>query len=53
VHHSIRGRGLFLITTQLVDTLDFEDHENWGLIVRFKKKIYLDNQNNLCHKDQL
>jgi hypothetical protein len=28
VHHSIRGRGLFLITTQLVDTLDFEDHEN-------------------------
>lgn len=32
-HHSIRGRGLFMIITSLVDSLYFRDSESGGLIV--------------------
>ncbi len=38
-HHSIRWRWLFLIISQLVDTLDFADEESGGLIVKFVKKL--------------
>lgn len=38
-HHSIRGRGLFLIISRLVDTLSFEDDINGGLIVRVEKSL--------------
>lgn len=40
-HHSIRGRGLFLIISKLVDSLVFQDSKKWGLIVWFSKKISL------------
>lgn len=40
-HNSIRGRGLFLIITKLVDTLYFSDSETWGLIVGIHKKVSL------------
>lgn len=40
-HHSIRGRGLFLIILKLVDSLIFKDSENGGLIVWFSKNIPL------------
>jgi hypothetical protein len=32
-HHSIRGRGLFLITEKIVDNLYFKDATDGGLIV--------------------
>lgn len=38
-HHSIRGRGLFLIITKLVDQLYFKDSQKGGLIVGVKKRI--------------
>ena len=38
-HHSIRGRGLFLITEKIVDSLYFKDAEKWGLIVWIEKTI--------------
>lgn len=38
-HHSIRGRGLFMIISTLVDTLYFKDSANGGLIVWIEKKI--------------
>lgn len=38
-HHSIRGRGLFMIISTLVDTLYFKDSPNGGLIVWIEKKI--------------
>jgi len=38
-HHSIRGRGLFLIIHQLVDTLVFSDSISWGLTVRIEKDL--------------
>lgn len=40
-HHSIRGRGLFMIITPLVDKLYFDDSEKGGLIVWIEKKIKL------------
>lgn len=38
-HHSIRWRGLFLIISQLVDTLSFEDNTWGGLTVVIEKKL--------------
>lgn len=38
-HHSIRGRGLFLIITKLVDELYFKDSQRWGLVVWIKKRV--------------
>lgn len=38
-HKSIRWRGLFLIISQLVDTLYFNDNENWGLTVGIQKVL--------------
>ena len=38
-HHSIRGRGLFMIITNLVDTLYFKNSERSGLIVWIEKKL--------------
>lgn len=38
-HTSIRGRGLFLIITRLVDSLYFADSEKWGLLIWVKKSI--------------
>lgn len=38
-HRSIRGRGLFLITDKIVDSLYFKDAEEWGLIVWVEKTI--------------
>ena len=38
-HHSIRGRGLFLIISHLVDELYFEDSQNGGLIVGARKTL--------------
>lgn len=38
-HSSIRGRGLFMIITSLVDTLYFKDSSPKGLIVGIKKKL--------------
>ncbi len=40
-HTSIRGRGLFLIITRLVDNLYFKDSDTGGLIVWIDKKISL------------
>lgn len=40
-HKSIRGRGLFLIITKLVDKLYFEDSAWNGLIVGIHKKLLL------------
>lgn len=40
-HTSIRGRGLFLIITKLVDELYFKDSEKWWLIVGVSKKLKL------------
>ena len=37
IHHSIRGRGLFLIIHQLVDELCFIDNAQWGLTVQVQK----------------
>lgn len=39
LHHSIRGRGLFLIISQLVDELTFMDAENGWLIVEIRKSL--------------
>ena len=36
-HRSIRGRWLFLIINQLVDSLEFIDASHWWLIVRVEK----------------
>ncbi len=36
-HNSIRGRGLFLIITKLVDELYFKDSDKWWLIVWVNK----------------
>ena len=41
-YHSIRGRGLFLIITKLVDELYFKDSQKWGLIVGVKKTIKIE-----------
>lgn len=38
-HHSIRGRGLFMIITTLVDELYFKDSEKGGLIVWVTKTL--------------
>ncbi len=38
-HDSIRGRGLFLIISQLVDKLCFSDNTWWGLKVGIEKKL--------------
>ncbi|USN58116.1 MAG: ATP-binding protein [Candidatus Peribacteria bacterium] len=38
-HHSIRGRGLFLIIIKLVDRLYFKDSASGGLIVGITKKF--------------
>jgi len=39
-HHSIRGRGLFLIISRLVDSLSFiDDKEGGGLIVQVEKHL--------------
>ncbi|PZM85783.1 hypothetical protein DLH72_01405 [Candidatus Gracilibacteria bacterium] len=40
-HDSIRGRGLFLITVQIVDRLYFKNSKSGGLIVGIKKEICL------------
>ena len=37
-HNSIRGRGLFMIITNLVDRLYFKDSAEWGLIVGIEKQ---------------
>lgn len=39
-HHSIRWRGLFLIISQLVDTLEFYDDVNGGLTVLIEKSLW-------------
>lgn len=41
-HNSIRGRGLFLIISQLVDTLYFKDNDNWWLTVGIQKSLEVD-----------
>lgn len=41
-HHSIRGRGLFLIISRLVDSLHFIDDSKWGLTVQIEKTLALD-----------
>ncbi|MCH8518662.1 ATP-binding protein [Candidatus Gracilibacteria bacterium] len=41
-HHSIRGRGLFLIISQLVELLDFRPSSLGGVQVYFEKLIPLD-----------
>lgn len=38
-HDSIRWRGLFLIISQLVDTLYFKDNSYWGLTVGIQKLL--------------
>lgn len=38
-HSSIRGRGLFMIISNLVDTLYFKDSDSHGLIVGIEKKL--------------
>jgi len=38
-HNSIRGRGLFMIISNLVDTLYFKDAPSKGLIVWVEKKL--------------
>ena len=38
-HHSIRGRGLFLITERIVDNLYFKDSDDWGLVVWVEKTL--------------
>jgi len=38
-HHSIRGRGLFLIISRLVDSLEFEDVDKKGLKVIVTKSL--------------
>ena len=38
-YQGIRGRGLFMIISSLVDTLYFKDCPEWGLIVGIQKKI--------------
>lgn len=38
-HHSIRGRGLFLITEKIVDNLYFKDAKEGGLIVWVEKTL--------------
>jgi len=38
-HHSIRGRGLFLIIHQLVDNLEFLDDDKGGLTVKIEKDL--------------
>lgn len=38
-YKSIRGRGLFLIINQLVDSLEFIDSLNWWLIVKVEKAL--------------
>lgn len=43
-HNSIRGRWLFLIISQLVDTLYFKDNENWGLTVGIQKLLKGDDK---------
>ncbi len=40
-HDSIRGRGLFLIISHLVDSLSFKDAETGGLIVAIEKTLPL------------
>lgn len=42
-HKSIRWRWLFLIISNIVDTLDFTDNEKWWLTVKITKK--LENKN--------
>ncbi len=43
-HNSIRGRWLFLIISQLVDTLYFKDTEKWGLTVGIQKLLEEDSE---------
>lgn len=38
-HESIRGRGLFLIISRLVDRLSFEDSKQAGLTVHIEKYL--------------
>ncbi len=38
-HHSIRGRGLFLITERIADRLYFKDADTWGLTVGIEKTL--------------
>jgi len=42
-HNSIRWRGLFLIISQLVDTLYFKDSKSWGLTVGIQKLLEEDS----------
>ncbi|MCD5380932.1 ATP-binding protein [Candidatus Gracilibacteria bacterium] len=41
-HKSIRGRGLFMIISRLVDELYFRDLEKGGLVVGIKKEIEIE-----------
>jgi len=43
-HYSIRGRGLFLIISQLVDSLYFKDNNKWGLTVGIQKVLEQDSE---------
>lgn len=43
-HDSIRGRGLFLIISQLVDTLYFKDNNSGGLTVGIQKFLQEDSE---------
>jgi len=43
-HNSIRWRGLFLIISQLVDTLYFKDSKSWGLTVGIQKLLEEDSK---------
>lgn len=43
-HNSIRGRGLFLIISQLVDSLYFNDNDKWGLTVGIQKVLEEDSE---------
>ncbi|NUJ98038.1 ATP-binding protein [Candidatus Gracilibacteria bacterium] len=40
-HQSIRGRGLFMIISSLVDNLYFKNNEKGGLIVGIEKTLFL------------
>jgi two-component sensor histidine kinase len=40
-HNSIRWRGLFMITVNVVDRLYFKDADTWWLIVWIRKKMII------------
>lgn len=43
-HHSIRGRGLFLIISRLVDSLNFKNNQGGWLIVQVEKHLQENSQ---------